>query len=117
MTKINNLVYSEAKTKYESLLVDGAFPEVEFKIEKTSLSDGKEYTSRSYNMMGYGFVFSRISKLIDVKLKEYGHPEGVFISNRKNRNQRFISDVKSIINSLTVESINAQTDRFKTMFD
>lgn len=106
MTNVNKIIREKARKKLEDLLLAGNFKEVEY-----SKTDEGFIKSTKYNMMKYILLNARYMKLLDSKLKAY-YPDGIF---SRKRDKQFISISEQVINAITVNEIEAQTERFKTM--
>lgn len=107
LTKAVHNVLSE---KYESMLENGAFPEV--KWEKVRMPD---YTSRSYSMFEYLEFWGRFTKLVDGIVKEhFGDAYGVFT---RKRSQAFLDELAKVIEPITENDVRFHKERFRTFMD
>lgn len=108
MATINKVAKAAAEAEFKKLLIAGSFPTVQY--EKTE--DGEKFL-----MMEYCTYWARACKIQHDWLVSK-HPDGIFTSNRKNRNAEFIDDCKTAAMAISAESVNKNlTDRFKGMFD
>jgi len=103
LTKLNKIAYAIMERKFKELLINGNFPEVEYKrIEGYSVS---------YNMIEYSTKWAQFTKAVHTKLKDK-FEFGIW---QNARNLRYSDEVTKITESLTLDDINS-SDRFQTMF-
>lgn len=107
MARMNMKLDAELSAKFKDWLRAGKFPEVGYHCEKSA--DGS-YSMEGYAMLEYSKLWTRLSRLCDSDLKAAGYPEGVFTSNRKNRNPSFLNAVHSIVGAITEERVLSNPD-------
>lgn len=108
--KSPNKIAAEAwKAWLRSRLLEGNFESVEYRETNEGFCKSKQY-----NMMVYSEVNSTVARVVHDKLVAKGYAHGVF---ENKRNKQFQEDVNDAIASMTVEDVESQKERFRTMFD
>ena len=112
MAKTNDKAAEAMKAKLKEMFKAGHFPDVEYKEETGCVS------FHSYSMFAYSRVWTRVAKLADCSLKAKGYPDGVFTSNRKNRNSAFLSAVSASVAEITPDKVlENPEDKFRSWMD
>ena len=98
-------------TKLESLMLAGAFPEVDFHMG----TEASGFKFHQYNLMEYATVSARFGKLVDLRIKtELGDSYGICT---RAHSVAFMARVQAVIDSITEADVLACPERYKTSFD
>lgn len=107
---ITDAIKKPCSNKFESMLLNGLFPNVNF---RESESNGIKW--HSYNMLDYSFAWSQFMKWVDLEMKKDIDPSlGVFT---RKHSKSVLLKLDEILNTATEEGIYAVDKRFRTMFD
>lgn len=99
---INNITTKH----FESMMLEGAFPEVKFHVEDRW---------KSYSMFEYANTYARFMKLLDAKMKISLDPHlGVFT---RKYSKSFLAKVQDLMNEITERDVLIYESRFRSFAD
>jgi len=110
MAITNKTVSLIITNRFEELCLEGNFPEVDFKKEKTAYGEGI-----SYNMMEYSQLRARLASLINDQLKAAGYKDGIFAT--RLRSEAYLGAARSFAKRFTYEDVHNCTNRLRTWMD
>lgn len=109
---ITKAIREPSQQRFFDLLLDGAFPEVNYSEVRT---DEGVLITQSYNLFDYSLVWARYMKYIDQLMKERVDPAlGAFT---RKRSKGVITELEKILSEITEEDIRNCPDRFNTWMD
>lgn len=107
MLSIINAIKEILKTRFHTMLQNGAFPEVNYR--------GVDGYGHSFYMMEYSTFWSMFAKVADKYIKEKIDPElGVFT---RKHSQKVLSVVKEIVENINEQEVRESATRFKMWAD
>lgn len=105
-SNITKAVRIPCKNRFEEMLDDGAFPEVNW--QRTA-------RSRFYNMFEYSETWARFMRIVGRAItEEWNDPAGVWTLKRS---KKFVEWLEAFLRTITEEQVNAVTDRYRTVWD
>jgi len=111
MLSITKAIKNILKERFESMLMNGAFPEVHF---GKSVSGDVQW--HSYSMVEYATTWARFVKAVDSHMKANHADEELGVFTRKH-SAKFLEHVRILASEISEASVNQTHERFKTMFD
>jgi len=108
MSTLNKSIYHICKERFEKMLENGAFPEIEYRV-----TPDKKMTS--YNLLEYTQTWARFMKVVDDWVREK-HDSALGVFTRK-RNQKMLDEIKSFVEAITEQDVRNHPTRFGTFMD
>jgi len=106
MLSVTNAVNNVVKARFEQMMLEGAFPEVEY---------SKSGIFHSYNLFAYNKRWTTFTKLVDTEIK-HDMVDALGIFSRK-RNAKFLAYVERICKEITPAQVEESPARFRTWVD
>lgn len=104
LKKVNSIAHEMLSTKFKELLLQGNWPEVNYKK-----FDGGE----SFNMMTYSTKHAQFCKFVHNIIVANGFEYGIF---HNARNDKYRKAIQNALSNISVDAVEG-SDRFKTWCD
>jgi hypothetical protein len=104
LKKVNSIAHDMLSTKFKELLLQGNWPEVNYKK-----FDGGE----SFNMMTYSTKHAQFCKFVHNIIVASGFEYGIF---HNARNDKYRKAIQNALSNISVDAVEG-SDRFKTWCD